>query len=405
MTAVADDTDDGAAVAVAETDDAETPAAATEADVPEAAAAAMAWANEFDDTAMPAVDAENNAPEAVATAMAWGFEMARATDATVDLESIPAFDMTSVADETDSGETSGSETDDAEMDAAETAAAATEADVPGSAATVVAAEVGDALNRQLPALYSTAPSSAQQPLVVRIELTIVDETNKLRSAEMARPVGPWTDVSDEDTVTPRHFEFEPRNYAAPTAEEDVPAMTPSPSPWDVPAQESEADQVVAAATAPIAPAVPVDLPWAVPSQGPVEEPPSDGVRAAVGPQWSNTDPTDDVNLEHAPEDPLTGLPAASLEPLASTFVHAEPTRQDVYAHATATQAAAGTVTADHSDLWFLASEPGEAVASTPAVETGGQHPTLLTAGLTVAMAVLVILLVLVFIQLMTSLLR
>ncbi len=132
-TAAAADTDDGDAAAVAET-----PAVDAEADAPEAAATAVAWGDEmhaetpavdatvdldsipaFDMSAVaddtddadaaavaetPTVDAEADAPEAAATAVAWGDEMhaeTPAVDATVDLDSIPAFDMSAVADDTD----------------------------------------------------------------------------------------------------------------------------------------------------------------------------------------------------------------------------------------------------------------------------------------------------------------
>lgn len=61
--------------------------------------------------------------------------------------------------------------------------------------------------------------------------------------------------------------------------------------------------------------------------------------------------------------------------------------------------------ADRSDLWFLSTEPDTATVDGVDVADVKEPSPLMTGALTIGMAVLVIVLVLVFIQLMTSLLR
>jgi hypothetical protein len=66
---------------------------------------------------------------------------------------------------------------------------------------------------------------------------------------------------------------------------------------------------------------------------------------------------------------------------------------------------AAATTDPQADLWFLSNQPSAAVAADDEEETEVRSSSLMTAGLTVGFAILVIVLVLVFIQLMTSILR
>jgi hypothetical protein len=63
------------------------------------------------------------------------------------------------------------------------------------------------------------------------------------------------------------------------------------------------------------------------------------------------------------------------------------------------------VAADQANLRFLSNQPAAASAADDDAEPIAKSSSLLTAGLTVGFALLVIVLVLVFIQLMTSLLK
>jgi hypothetical protein len=69
------------------------------------------------------------------------------------------------------------------------------------------------------------------------------------------------------------------------------------------------------------------------------------------------------------------------------------------------RARTGGVAADQADLWFLNNQPAPAAAEFDEHVAEGKSNSILTAGLTIGFALLVIVLVLVFIQLMTSLLR
>ena len=103
----------------------------------------------------------------------------------------------------------------------------------------------------------------------------------------------------------------------------------------------------------------------------------------------------------APAEPDWGQPTA-FEPLAPQTAQAAPV-------ATAAGTAPAPAPLEQNDLWFLSTEPqetAEAVESTTGTaETPKQSSSVLMAGLTIGMAILVIVLVLVFIQLMTSILR
>jgi len=264
----------------------------------------------------------------------------------------------------------------------------------------IASEVGDAVVHQVPALYSTAPYGIQQPLVVRIELTIVDESNKLRAAEMARPVGPWSDVP----VDTDEFDDDLDDQDEPVTRAPLPPKPRSRSHWDNPmASAPPARQ----ASDPGASA------WAIPALD--DDRPPNG--RATGATWAP--------MDH--EDPLADLPAAPYgtasqahrpapAPQANSqgqpawFDSAAPVRtvnpppSHAQANAKRVQGVQPASNGDQSDLWFLASEPDGYVANQPSTEKA-QSSRMVMIGMTVVMAAVVVLLVLVFIQLMTSLLK
>jgi nicotinate-nucleotide--dimethylbenzimidazole phosphoribosyltransferase len=271
-----------------------------------------------------------------------------------------------------------SETDDTPKEAAQPQ---TTAQVIGA---TIATEVGDAVVHQVPALYSTAPYGIQQPLVVRIELTIVDESNKLRAAEMARPVGPWSDVP----VDPEEFDDEADDQDQSQASTTTPPNQPSRSHWD----NAMANAPTARQGDPDAAA------WAIPALD--NNQPTNG--RASNATWAP--------LEH--DDPLADLPAAPSQANGQAqpawFDSAAPVRTvKPGASQASARSASGVQPAangDQSDLWFLASEPDGYVADQPASDKQ-QSSRLVMTGVTVVMAAVVVLLVLVFIQLMTSLLK
>ena len=247
--------------------------------------------------------------------------------------------------------------------------------------------------------FSAGPGG-QQPLVLRIELAIVDQSIQLRPADMARRVGPW---SDEEPVTPRHPEFEPRTHATTTPQVEDEPSTDASLPWAVPNEPQQPDRV--------------DLPWALPA---LTEP----------------NPTAAWTLEAAPADPLANLPAATFappvpatQPVEAPHVEAPHVEAPVdtapapqaTAVALATVApaisapsapASAAVTStrpqvnpDQSDLWFLASEPTVEGADGAEAAKTAQGSSMLTVGLTILMGVFVLALAVVFLYMMTSLLR
>jgi hypothetical protein len=297
----------------------------------------------------------------------------------------------------------------------------------------------------VPQVYSTAANAPHQPLVLRIELAIVDESNRVRPADAARRVGPQLDEdADAQAPTPRHPEFEPRNHVAPPTDEIVehqPTADYAPIVEHEPIPEATAAPWLEAETA----EPPADLPWALPplepiapqQPAPVQSAPPPVAQSYFPPE-SPAAPVDAWTVAAPVRDPLAMLPAATFaapaapvaqpvytpQPEAAfaptvpvvqpavvqpVVVESAPVAQPAPALAPAVVAAAPArpaANAAQSDLWFLASEPDIAVAEEPSAEKKtGQPSNLLTMGLTVAMAIVVIVLVLVFIQLMTSLLR
>ena len=256
---------------------------------------------------------------------------------------------------------------------------------PAPAATHIAATTTQSL------VFSTGPG--QQPLVLRIELAIVDNSIQLRPADMARRVGPW---SDEEPVTPRHPEFEPRTHAPTVPAADNEPAADAAAPWAAPADAHRSEVI--------------DLPWDLPA-------------------LAESNPTDAWTLDSAPADPLASLPAATFAPPAPATRPVDPPHVDPPAQAApAAQATAVDVSnsalqsvavapvapapaaraqtnPDQSDLWFLASEATTEGADAANAAQIAPASSAWTTVLTVGMAVVVIFLVLAFIYLMTGLLR
>ncbi len=246
---------------------------------------------------------------------------------------------------------------------------------------------------------ATATTSPGNPanVVVRIEFAIVDGSQ--------RPEG------ERDLLKPRHPEFEPR---APREQEAA---------WDEPIEDADnpAADWVGAWSQPT-------LTW--PEGAAVSEPaPTTEVVSAPEPEvepepTSRSDPWSSATSR---EGPLPAVPSAAPEfaPPESVFVNpavpindplaqvpAAPVEPAVKAEASSSSVASTASAAGHqgtspdtSDLWFLSSEPNTATLSADGDAAARQSSSLLTGALTVGMAILVVVLVLVFIQLMTSILH
>jgi hypothetical protein len=336
-------------------------------------------------------------------------------------------------------------------------------------------------------IVSVTPSGTPQNMVLRIELAIVDESQRANPADDAKRVGPDADV--------RRPEYEPRQgdsdlmpepeyvWGAPPPDKQeqqspwrtqsqaqpgqqptpptqptqpqvpqVPQYSPSPSSWlpapqqaqpaPQPQQPQAMDWDLPQLAAQQPPPVDPPAPWSTPqNQAPSQQ------QSAPPPTWAMTQPTPPFQPEpaqymppptpqpqepaaphwppqpqQAPQaaqypaaapgyqqppqaawppqqnDPLYGMPAASQ-------YQAQPAPQMAQsAPAAGSHARIGEVAADQADLWFLNNQPA-ATAADDDVHPAAKSNSILTAGLTIGFALLVIVLVLVFIQLMTSLLR
>jgi hypothetical protein len=274
-----------------------------------------------------------------------------------------------------------------------------------------------------------APAQAAEPVVVRIELAFVDgQLQVVNSANPARDVTP-VDV-DAEPVMPRHPDFDPHvigglgEEAEPEIAPSLPAATPL-EPLAASADEPWYEHVEPAAI----PLATDSAPWATAQQ---EVPAS----TATTP-WSQNPPVMDP-LAAIPAQPflaqpqMSGLqpapplgpirPATPLAPIQAAPVFAPPVERDslapvapmepmAAAAAAATPAVASPITPaaapEQHDLWFLSTEPDDIDApfDDDAAAAQKEPSSVLTAVLTIGMAILVIVLVLVFFSLMTSLLR
>jgi hypothetical protein len=304
-------------------------------------------------------------------------EVMATSDDTAEPEDESAVEFAAQQDLDDEPLTFGSSDDEAEADSGR------EPELETSAPQIMQADV------ELPATYSTGSAGPGQPLVLRIELAIVDGKPHVRSADGARLVGQSSD-DDDDSKTPRHPEFEPRTPLGQADGDDT-------------ADDDHDDPST------------TDDRWALP--------PVQAARPAS--HWADANPTADWSLEPAAADPLSKLPAASFDSkpaqsapaVRSAWFNAPgatpqsaPVFESVAPAASVQNAAVKpavaqsrhAVAANQSDLWFLASEPVAEAAGDAAVEKAPETSTFMTAGLTVVMAVIVIGLILVFLALMTS---
>lgn len=340
----------------------------------------------------------------------------------------------------------------------------------------VASEPESASEPALPATVAPDPVvAAPQPLVVRIELAIVDDSRLVAGPSVATwrvndvnavvlEVGQSDLASEVERLTPRHPAFDPRgtngdeddrppstdplataampaetawlepDLSAPSADHSFPAptldpppwldpMAPAgpelqPAPWDNSPDASASVSRASFGLASVPPESPLPPPWA---NAPEPErsqsahwPPDDlsprpdplaALPAAPAPAAS------DYASQFAPPGPyaLPDSPASRLASGQSAFAPAVYVERELTQRATlpTTASAQAPAVAAHeqSDLWFLATEPADVDAAGEAQVAVAKDSSILTAGLTILFAILVIVLVLVFIELMTSLLR
>jgi hypothetical protein len=313
-----------------------------------------------------------------------------------------------------------------------------------------------------PAAAPAAPAAT--PVVVRIELAIVDDQLRVvNSADSPKNVTP--DEDELEPVTPRHPDFDPRSsnghqYEEPTVEAEP--MMPLPPLGRAPEQPTWSHEVAPAAIPPAT----IAAPWAasgfapaplptpmlqpapmpepqpyiappppMPEPAPVsyapwaQNPPAMDPLAAIPAQRFVSQPA--PQLQPAPQPQTAPQPVQQVQPIypaqpvAAAPVFAPPLQPLVQqpapapaaapapmaaapyvAPAMAAAAVAPAVAQDQNDLWFLSTEP-EDVDAAPDDEDAvapKEPSTVLTAVLTIGMAILVIVLVLVFFSLMTSLL-
>jgi hypothetical protein len=306
-----------------------------------------------------------------------------------------------------------------------------------------------------------SPAGSPQNMVLRIELAIVDESHRANPADAAKRVGPDADVRTPEYNPRTHGGRAPmpepeyewgapppppdqrRQRQAPQPLAQPRHVAPSPGAWQpAPAQPTRLDwelpQVGGAQVGGPQPDQPA--PWSTPGQ-PSERQSHMPPPVAPPPTWALTEPTRPYMPEppqymppSAPQyqqpptnqpawppsqsaDPLYGLPAAPnvqpgpYQPAQSQYpsqypaqsVQSVPSAPAAGSRARTGQANAG---AGQADLWFLSNQP-TAAATDAEGDTGmANRPlTLMTVGLTVGFGLLVIVLVLVFVQLMTSLLK
>jgi hypothetical protein len=145
-----------------------------------------------------------------------------------------------------------------------------------------------------PHVFSTAADAPAEPLVLRLELATVNEPNRDRSAETARPAGPWSDADvDGGPVDAGDSEFARRSVDTDVFVEPDPPLDTGPQ------RETAADAPHPQTVAPATDSRPA---W----------PPSDPIQRAE-PQ-TEVRPYDPYQLTGAPAsaDPLATLPAATL---------------------------------------------------------------------------------------------
>jgi hypothetical protein len=224
------------------------------------------------------------------------------------------------------------------------------------------------------------PAGSTQNMVLRIELAFVDETNRANLADAAKRAGHDADV--------RAPEYNPRTHGRgePLPEPEYEWGVPPPISheqldqgqgqsqqldWDLP-------QVSGPQLGNRQPDQPA--PWSTPQQqqAPTQRP------VAPPPTWAMTEPTP----AYSPEPPRYLAPPAAQQDQQPA---AEPWQQQTQ------------LPSQQPDLYLQPDEPAQ--TSDDHIQPVGTSSSILTAALTVVFALLVIVLVLVFFQLMTSLLK
>jgi hypothetical protein len=145
-----------------------------------------------------------------------------------------------------------------------------------------------------PHVFSTAADAPAEPLVLRLELATANEPNRDRSAETARPAGPWSDADVEGgPVDASDSEFAPRSVDADAFVEPDPPLDAEPQ------REPAADAPLPVTVTPATDPRPA---W----------PPSDPIQRAEPP--TEVRPYDPYQPTGAPAsaDSLATLPAATL---------------------------------------------------------------------------------------------
>ena len=275
--------------------------------------------------------------------------------------------------------------------------------------------------------FVPSPSGSPQSMVLRIELAIVDESQRANPADAARRVGP-----DADARAPQ-YDPRPDGDRAPLPWPDYLWNVP---PIDVPKQQRGPRQAEPRRAWPPAPVQPTQLdwdlpqlsgpgpdqpaPWSTPQRQPQLLPP-----VAPPPSWALTQPTPPSAPEppqfappSAPRyqqpawppsqstDPLYGLPAAPNEqPAGYSPAGYQPAPQSPSMPAQVQYPVPSVQSAPAAGWRARIGLPAAASAADDDAQPMGRSSSVMTAGLTIGFALLVIVLVLVFVQLMTSLLR
>ena len=227
-----------------------------------------------------------------------------------------------------------------------------------------------------------SPPGSPQNMVLRIELAIVDES-RVNPADAAERFGPDADVRAPE-YNPRTDEGrapEPEYIWDVPAADVQPQLAPPPSTWLSPAQPTPPNNQPA--------------PWSPPPQ-PEPQTPSP---VAPAPTWALTEPTP----SDTPEPPQYSPPSAPRyqQPPAPRSAWSPSPSPDPLSGLPAALSTA----VEPAGRGFTSNQPEVATAADHDAEPMGKSSPLLTAGLTVGFAILVVVLVLVFFQLMTSLLR
>ena len=254
---------------------------------------------------------------------------------------------------------------------------------------------------QLHVVDTVSPAARATPVVVRIELEIVDgQLRVVNSADHAKDVTP-APLTAADQPTWSH-------EVAPTA---IPAETIA-SPWASAAatapQPHPAPQPYGPAQPPMPEPAPTSYaPWAqnAPTMDPLAEIPAQ--RFVTQPAEQPVQPAHQQPLAPAP----VFAPPAPQQPVATAPAYVAPVATaavaPAMAPATGTMPAAAPVAAqDQNDPSFLSTEPEDVDSASDDEDEVApkESTTVFTAIVTIGMAILVIVLVLVFFSLMTSLL-